>query len=140
MMRRLRVASSSDFDNVRRLDRMAKRIFHPPETGGWSAMKNFCHEPRRALMSMARRFLALAITILIFLARPAAASLISVGAFPATPSPDITIPLGTFLVPVEVQGAVGLSSWQFDLLFNPAVVQEVDPLDGSSGIYGAAFN
>src|SRR5262249_8108580 len=29
--------------------------------------------------------------------------------------------------------------WQFDLVFDPAVVQEVDPSDGSSGIYGAAF-
>jgi hypothetical protein len=65
---------------------------------------------------------------------------ISVGPFPElNPSPAIAIPAGTFLVPVEISGAAGLQNWQFDLLFDNTVVQEVDPLDGSSGIYGAEF-
>ena len=44
-----------------------------------------------------------------------------------------------FLLPVEITGAAGLQSWQFDLVFDNTVVQEVDPLDGTSGIYGAEF-
>jgi len=53
----------------------------------------------------------------------------------------ITVSLGTdeFLLPVEISGAAGLQNWQFDLLFDKTVVQEVDPGDGSSGIYGAEF-
>ena len=72
-------------------------------------------------------------------AESAHASLITVGAFPATPSPSISIPSGTFLVPIEIQGAMSLQSWNFDLLFDASVVEEVDPGDGSSGIYGADF-
>src|SRR5262245_11158807 len=71
---------------------------------------------------------------------PTGAAVISVGTFPElNPSPSIPIPAGTFLVPVEISGAANLQSWQFDLLFDNTVVQEVDPLDGSSGIYGAEF-
>lgn len=44
-----------------------------------------------------------------------------------------------FLLPVDISGAADLQSWQFTLLFDSTVVQEVDPLDGSSGIYGAEF-
>jgi len=44
-----------------------------------------------------------------------------------------------FLLPVEISDAVDLQNWQFDLLFDNAVVQEVDPGDGSSGIYEAEF-
>jgi hypothetical protein len=53
----------------------------------------------------------------------------------------ITVSLGAdqFLLPVEITGATGLQSWQFDLSFNNTVVEEVDPGDGSSGIYGARF-
>ncbi len=53
----------------------------------------------------------------------------------------ITVTLGAdqFLLPVGITGAVNLQNWQFDLTFNNSVVQEVDPLDGSSGIYGARF-
>jgi hypothetical protein len=40
---------------------------------------------------------------------------------------------------VLVSGALQLQSWQFDLLFDNTVVEVVDPLDGSSGIYGAEF-
>jgi len=71
---------------------------------------------------------------------PTGAAVISVGTFPdLNPSPSIPIPAGTFLVPVQISGAAGLQNWQFDLLFDNTVVQEVDPLDGSSGIYGAEF-
>jgi hypothetical protein len=56
----------------------------------------------------------------------------------------ITIPTplgaGEFLLPVDITGATNLQSWQFDLLFNNAVVNEVDPGDGTGGIYGAEFN
>jgi hypothetical protein len=54
----------------------------------------------------------------------------------------ITVPLlGTddFLLPVEISGATNLQLWQFTLSFDNTVVQEVDPLDGSAGIYGAEF-
>jgi hypothetical protein len=68
------------------------------------------------------------------------AAVISVGAFPElSPSPSISIPADTFLVPVQVSGALGLQDWQFDLVFDNTVVEVVDPLDGSSGIYGAEF-
>ena len=83
-------------------------------------------------------YILVAVTVLGFF-QPARAALISVGTFPATPSPPISIPAGDFLVPVDAQGAAGLSNWQFDLTFDPTVVQEVDPGDGSSGIYGADF-
>lgn len=66
---------------------------------------------------------------------------ISVGSFPVTPPPSYlpTPPAGTLLVPIDITGASNLQNWQFDLLFNNTVVQEVDPGDGSSGIYGAEF-
>lgn len=53
----------------------------------------------------------------------------------------ITVTLGPnqFLLPVEIEGAANLQSWQFDLLFDNAVVEVVDPSDGSAGIYGAEF-
>jgi hypothetical protein len=53
----------------------------------------------------------------------------------------ITVTLGTdqFLLPVEITGAAKLQSWQFDVTFDGMVVQEVDPFDGTSGIYGAEF-
>jgi len=53
----------------------------------------------------------------------------------------ITVALGTdqFLLPVEISGATNLQNWGFDLSFDNTVVQEVDPGDGSSGIYGARF-
>ena len=54
----------------------------------------------------------------------------------------ITVPpLGAsdFLLPIEIAGADNLQSWQFTLSFNNTVVNEVDPLDGSAGIYGAEF-
>ena len=53
----------------------------------------------------------------------------------------ITVALGPdqFLLPIEISGASGLQNWQFDLFFDIAVVQLVDPIDGTSGIYGARF-
>jgi hypothetical protein len=68
------------------------------------------------------------------------ATIIFVGPFPATPPSYIPpLPPGTFLVPVEISDAANLQLWQFDLLFDNTVVQEVDPFDGSAGIYGAEF-
>ena len=49
------------------------------------------------------------------------------------------LPTGEFLLPVDISGAVNLQTWQFDLLFDNTVVQEVDPGDSTSGIYGAEF-
>lgn len=51
----------------------------------------------------------------------------------------VTLGPGQFLLPVGITGAANLQSWQFDLVFDNTVVQEVDPLDGTSGIYGAEF-
>jgi hypothetical protein len=51
----------------------------------------------------------------------------------------VTLGVGQFLLPVEITGATNLQNWQFDLLFDNTVVEEVDPGDGSSGIYGAEF-
>ena len=53
----------------------------------------------------------------------------------------ITVSLspGEFLVPIDISGAVNLQTWQFDLLYSDAVVQQVDPGDGSFGVYGAEF-
>ncbi len=53
----------------------------------------------------------------------------------------ITVTLGPdqFLLPVDITGTTNLQSWQFDLLFNNTVVNEIDPGDGTSGIYGAEF-
>jgi hypothetical protein len=69
---------------------------------------------------------------------------ISVGSFPLSPVPSYLPPLPVpppeeFYVPVEISGAVSLQNWQFSLKFDNTVVQEVDPLDGSAGIYGAEF-
>ena len=44
-----------------------------------------------------------------------------------------------FLLAIEIADAANLQNWQFDLLFDNTVVNEVDPLDGTSGIYGAEF-
>jgi hypothetical protein len=68
------------------------------------------------------------------------AAIIFVGPFPASPPSYIPpLPSGTFLVPVEISDAANLQLWQFDLLFDNTVVEEVDPFDGSAGIYGAEF-
>ena len=84
--------------------------------------------------------LTLSLGILLGVSGPTDAAVISVGAFPdLSPAPVISIPAGTFLVPVQISGAVNLQNWQFDLVFDNSVVEEVDPLDGSAGIYGAEF-
>ena len=49
------------------------------------------------------------------------------------------VPPDDFLLPVDISGASNLQFWQFTLLFDNAVVQEVDPGDGSAAIYGAEF-
>src|SRR5258706_9973226 len=41
------------------------------------------------------------------------------------------VPPDDFLLPVNISGATKLQSWQFTLLFEPTVVQEADPLDGT---------
>lgn len=58
---------------------------------------------------------ALAFTMLAAGSRPAAAGTISVGTFDPSTSP--------FVVPVDITGAVELVTWQFDLAFDPTVVQ-----------------
>jgi len=108
--------------------------------------------PKRTLLA-ALAFAALALLA----ARAAADPIISPGT-PTTTVPTylsdgsylfgITVPdplpAGEFLEPVEITGAVNLQFWQFTLLFDNTVVQEVDPgvvdpSDTSSGIYGARF-
>ena len=44
-----------------------------------------------------------------------------------------------FLLPVGITGADKLQTWQFDVTFDNTVIREVDPFDGTSGIYGAEF-
>ncbi|HEY1300607.1 MAG TPA: hypothetical protein VGF07_08920, partial [Stellaceae bacterium] len=93
-------------------------------------------------MSKHGLFLALAIGLATIGSgsRAEADPIISVGSFPATPPSYLPPPPpATFLVPVDISGASGLQNWQFDLLFDNTVVEEVDPGDGSSGIYGAEF-
>src|SRR5262245_43495030 len=51
----------------------------------------------------------------------------------------VTLAPNQFLLPVEITGALNTPNWQFDLTFDNTVVQEVDPGDGTSGIYGARF-
>src|SRR5262245_1327962 len=46
---------------------------------------------------------------------------------------------GQFLLPILISGAANLQTWQFDLSYDETVVKAVDPLDGSSGIYGGEF-
>ena len=70
----------------------------------------------------------------------ASGAIIFVGDFPAVPPSYIPpLPAGSFLVPIEITGAVNQQTWQFDLLFDNMVVEVVDPQDGSAGIYGAEF-
>ncbi len=52
---------------------------------------------------------------------------------------SVTLGVDQFLLPVGINGAANLQNWQFDLTFDSNVVQEVDPGDGTSGIYGAEF-
>jgi len=62
---------------------------------------------------------------------PAYASTISVGSYTPVPPPD------TFLVPVEITGALNLQTWQFDLLFDNSVVEAVS-IAGAEFIPGDA--
>jgi len=66
-------------------------------------------------------------TVLITLlcAGPASAVLISVGTFDATNSP--------FVVPIRVTDAFQLSSWQFDVTFDPNVIQVDELCDRLAG-------
>jgi hypothetical protein len=50
------------------------------------------------------------------------------------------LPPGEFLLPIDISDAVNLQLWQFTLLFDNTVVQEVDLGDTTSGIYGAEFS
>jgi hypothetical protein len=103
--------------------------------------------PRRVLL------VVLAIASLTFFAPPVNANPIVSPGSPTTAVPiyltdgsylfGITVPdplpAGEFLEPVDISGAVNLQFWQFTLLFDNTVVNEVDPGDTTSGIYGAEF-
>ena len=85
--------------------------------------------------------LKLLASIPLALALHANAAIIEPGA-PTTTVPSylpVSLTPSSFLLPIEVTGAVGMQSWGFDLSFDNTVVQEVDPGDGSAGIYGAEF-
>lgn len=99
----------------------------------------------------ARRYLLLGLVLFAGLVASASrAGVISVGT-PTTSVPThladgsylfgITVNLGPdqFLLPVGITGAVNLQTFQFDLTFDNTVVQQVDPGDTTSGIYGAEF-
>jgi hypothetical protein len=77
--------------------------------------------------------------ILVGLSGATGAAVISVGTSPPLPiAPSIALPPpppDTFVVPVQVSGALNLQLWQFDLTYDPAVVQ-VFPLLSPSGIDG----
>jgi hypothetical protein len=60
-------------------------------------------------------YAALVFTLLAAGSRPATAATISVGTFDPSTSP--------FVVPIEITGAVELINWQFDLAFDPTLVQ-----------------
>lgn len=62
---------------------------------------------------------------------------LSDGSYP--PGITVTLAANQVLLPVEIAGANGLQTWQFDVTFDSTVVQQVDPFDGTSGIYGAQF-
>jgi hypothetical protein len=97
--------------------------------------------------------LCLAIASLTFFALPVSADPIISPGTPTTSVPTYLsdgsylfgiivpdpLPAGEFLEPVDISGAVNLQFWQFTLLFDNTVVNEVDPFDGTSGIYGAEF-
>jgi len=92
--------------------------------------------PKRTFIAV----LAIAALAILLPPRAGAVPTITVGAFPAgVPSYIPPLPAGAFLVEIDISGAFNLQSWQFDLLFDNTVVEEVDPGDGSSGIYGAQF-
>lgn len=110
---------------------------------------------RRVCVAEMRRTLRQSLVMVLvlctgLLASPSRAAVISPGT-PTTTVPTfltdgsypfgITVSLGPdqFLLPVEITGAANLQTWQFDLTFDSNVVQEVDPGDGTVGIYGAEF-
>jgi hypothetical protein len=88
-------------------------------------------------------FSVVLISLLMALAGSASGAVISVGTPFETPVPSnipAPLPVGAFLVPVEITGAAGLQSWQFDLVFDNTVVEVIDhDPDISVGIYGAEF-
>jgi hypothetical protein len=75
----------------------------------------------------------LAGTTLMISAGARADPIISVGSFPLNPIRSYLPPPPppAFYVPVQITGAINLQNWQFSLLFDNTVVEEVDPLDGT---------
>ena len=61
------------------------------------------------------------------------------GSYPFVPFVMVSLGPGEFLLPVDITGATNLQLWQFTLTFNNTVVNEIDPGDQSSGIYGGEF-
>ena len=52
-------------------------------------------------------------------------------AVPIISAPFVTVGVGdTFTVPISITGAVDLTSWQFDLAFNPAIVKANSVTEG----------
>lgn len=97
--------------------------------------------PGAAVSSFVRACCAMALAA----ALPAAAApVISLGTPFAAPLPSEVpgLQAGSFLVPVRVAGADALQTWQFDLAFDPGVVQVVasDPFAPIPGLYGARFD
>lgn len=91
-----------------------------------------------------RRWLALGCLAAAALLPAAEAGAIVVYAgMPTTTVPgDVPATLGAdqFLLPILVSGAADLQDWQFDLGFDPLVVQQVDVGGFYYGVFGATFN
>src|SRR4029434_6411969 len=62
------------------------------------------------------------------------------GTYLAPPGITVTLGANRFLLPVVITGALNTPNFVFDLTYDSAVVQQVDPLDFlDTGIYGARF-
>jgi hypothetical protein len=122
-----------DVRDTRSLHRMESEPRHAMLSGLLLRLRNwYSHIKGGNLGFYARLWLALASAPLAMLVSlPAAADpIISVGTYiPPPPYSGST----TFVVPIEITGAVGVTSWQFSLSFDPADVQINTGCD-SSGV------
>lgn len=76
-------------------------------------------------------------------ATPAAhAIIVSIDSTTTAPPAYLGATLGAsqFLVAVSATGAVALEQWQFDLTFDPMIVQRADVGGFHQGVFGAEFN
>ena len=92
----------------------------------WSIALTATPAGRGGVIVPKRAFLLIAFAtawILLLAAKAAAGPIISVNPADFIPAPPPYAGSTVFVVPVEISGAVNLTSWQFSLMFNPADVQ-----------------